>query len=145
MAETSLVEAPSLVVTVIKSEFQREGTYYLTLKDASGEERRTDVNEEASNTPQFKERQHTFRVLSGAETKDLTFRVGATQLLFSRGAKEIGSGTLTLSTLPRQPAVGEKPVQCKLELHAEVRGPAVFVPPVATLKLSIKLVDKAAA
>eukprot|EP00966_Prymnesium_polylepis_P186363 4319662-Prymnesium_polylepis.1 len=136
----------SLVVTVTKSEFLREGKYYLTLKEGTnGEEARTDVNEENSRMPQCKQRPHSFPVAADAEASQLTVRIGATQLMFSKGAKEIGSGTLTLSSLPRLPVVGGKPVTSKLELKAEVRGPAAPGPPVATLSLSVKLVDQAAA
>ena len=73
--------------------FEKPGRFYLKAT-AFGDEKRTDVTEEAATTAKFKQRLLSWAVPEDAQSQgsvDAEVVVSATQLLFSRGDKVIGS------------------------------------------------------
>ena len=103
-----------------------------------GEERRTDVSED-SRSPTFKDVLHAFPLDAVAgDTQHVELKLGATQLQFSRGAKEVGVACLKLADLPEPLECNGKAVQCKMDLVAK-RGANL-----GTIAVTLLLEDRAA-
>ena len=158
--EAQLRAETALVVRAVEATFERPGKYFVTLAMTSvpAEEgsRRTDVVEQEKEAPPnrahaFLEGAHTWRLPAGMDPNEGELSVGVTQLLFSRGAKEVGTLTLRLSQAeewaklkgaPRALLKGEKPIRIAAEVtNGDRRSPTR----VATITLEVSLTDGAAA
>ena len=130
----------ALVVSLKEVRFERGGRHYLTFSSASSEVR-TDVSA-STRVPEYAARDYELPL--GADSLDLAFlqlRLTATQLLFSRGARDVGNASLTLD-----PSGGSVPVNGPpKEVVVLLRKSSGAAPVVGTVRLSWRLQDKAAA
>ncbi len=120
---------PTLHVTLGEASFGASGRYFITLS-AGGTEHRTAVAEE-SRTPSFPVTTYSFP-LSGASSK-FGLRIAATQLMYSRGSREVGVGSL---------GVGE--LVSRGELTVSLAATQLSAAPVGTVKVRWLVDDKAA-
>ena len=133
-------EKRSVILHVQEAVFEREGKYFLNLK-TFGEEKRTDVNEEASKVAKFEHGMHSWSIASGTEIDSIEIGIVATQLAFSKGAQAIGSASIKIASIHPKPKPGGKPVPYKcLIMSHDRRNPSV----VATLKVTVEIEDEAA-
>ena len=145
-AETE-ADVVELIVMIREVDFEKAGKYFLALT-ACGEARRTDVAEDAGQTNGkslcvFQEKMHCWQILpSILDTNSIEVQFTVTQLLSSRGAKEIAAASVTLGDLPKPVTEGGKAVECKLVLMSfDRRNPS----PVGTAKVTLQLLNRAAA
>ena len=101
-----------LRVTLTDVRFAKKGRYYLTLT-ADGREARTDVCEQSTKTPKFKSASHDLALSVDNDLSAVSLTISATQLMFSKGAKENG----TASALSLGPAVVNPGSPTELEVN----------------------------
>ena len=105
-----------LRVTLTDVRFAKKGRYYLTLT-ADGREARTDVCETNTKNPTFKSASHDLALSVDNDLSAVSLTISATQLMFSKGAKENG----TASALSLGPAVVNPGSPTELEVISPTR------------------------
>ena len=126
-----------LAVQIESSQFERAGRYFFSLDlvdSAPPQEQRTDVAKESSTAPEIENRRLVFELPAGTDAQGVKLKLSATELLFSRGSKVVGTALVS----PTSPLVPGQPAEYTVELTADEETTA-GTERVASVKLSLEL------
>ena len=130
-------DGPTLHITLNEAQFQVAGRFFFTLSTGI-DEHRTEVCSDETRMPTFAQNR-IYSLPLGSDPEQAVLTIAATQLLFSRGAKEVGSSRLNVHELLNN-AAGVQ--ECTIELLSGGSGAGKTA--VATLKFSWIFDDPAA-